>query len=165
VAHCIIKFILTNWLVINFCSLSSYSKIKNILVNFIELSHSWESDSRSAGHKIPSLLGNPEIQYCIHRRLPSGWVVKHLNPIHIFRFCFCKIQFDKGTGIDWYSDPRLDNHGIEVQFRARARDLNLLHSFQTATRANSAVYLMGTKGSFLGARMWSWHLTPTCCWC
>jgi hypothetical protein len=42
----------------------------------------------------------------------------------------------------------LDGLGIEVRFPARARDLSLLHSFQTGSGVQPAPYLKGNGGSF-----------------
>jgi len=69
------NFLLCNNFALKFCI--------GYCTNSVEQSPSSEASSHSDSQKIPQLLWNPKIHYCVHSSLPLAPILSHMNPVCI----------------------------------------------------------------------------------
>ena len=77
-------YLLTYWLTYLLTYLLTHS-----LTYSMEVSPSWEANVFSTSQRIPHILWNPKVHYCIHKWLPSVPMPSQLDQV-----CFQKIQLN-----------------------------------------------------------------------
>jgi hypothetical protein len=55
-------------------------------------SPSWEANSHLPSQKIPHLLWNPKVHYCVQNSPPLVHILSQINPVHILTTYFFKIR-------------------------------------------------------------------------
>ena len=65
-----------------------------LLTYTMEHRPSWEASRFSASQKIPHILWNPKVHYCIHKCPPPDPIQSHLGPVHIPTPHFLMIHFN-----------------------------------------------------------------------
>jgi hypothetical protein len=53
-----------------------------------------ETVSCAVTQKLPSILMNPKIHFCVHKRLPLVPILSQINPVHTTSSHFSKIHFN-----------------------------------------------------------------------
>jgi hypothetical protein len=65
--------------------------------SFMELSPSWEAAYCAAAQELPSILGNPEVHYRVHKSSPLVPILSQIDPIHTIPSYLSKIHLILST--------------------------------------------------------------------